>query len=72
MEKFIEKEAFLLENDINERAITHKLGEYLSGIFLPKYSVDCEYNKMQAASQEEFVKKALHLDIKNIKSSNPD
>ncbi len=36
---------YLLENDINERSISHKLAEYL-GYEFPNYNVDCEYNKM--------------------------
>lgn len=34
----------LLENDVSERAITHKLAEYLQKRF-PEYHVDCEYNR---------------------------
>ncbi len=35
---------FLLENDVNERSISHKLAEYLQRLF-PDYNVDCEYNR---------------------------
>lgn len=35
---------FLLENDVNERAITHKLAEYLQDAF-ENWHVDLEYNK---------------------------
>ena len=34
----------LLENDANERAITHKLAQFLDPLF-PGWDVDCEYNK---------------------------
>ena len=37
-------DAFLLENDVHERAITHKLAEYLQPQF-PDWHVDCEYNR---------------------------
>jgi len=36
---------YLLENDINERSISHKLAEYLSFEF-PNYNIDCEFNKV--------------------------
>jgi len=34
---------FFLEDDVNERSISHKLAEYLQSQFL-EYHVDCEYN----------------------------
>lgn len=34
----------LLEVDVNERTITHKLAEYLQDEF-PEWHVDCEYNR---------------------------
>lgn len=46
----LKNDAYLLEHDVNERSITHKLAEYLQQE-LRKYSefndyqVDCEYNK---------------------------
>lgn len=38
-----EKDDFLLENDISEWAISHKLAVYLNDKF-PQLDVDCEYN----------------------------
>lgn len=35
---------WLLNNNLNERTIAHKLAEYLQQIF-PEYHVDCEYNR---------------------------
>lgn len=34
---------WLLQNDLSEKSITHKLAEYLQHLFL-NYNVDCEYN----------------------------
>lgn len=42
--KLLKKDLHLLEKDVNERSITHKLAEYLQLEF-PKYHVDCEYNR---------------------------
>jgi hypothetical protein len=36
-------DSWLLEKDLNERSISHKLAMYLQELFL-KYNVDCEYN----------------------------
>jgi hypothetical protein len=35
---------FLLESGANERSVSHKLAEYLQGLF-PDLNVDCEYNR---------------------------
>ena len=35
----------LLEHDVNERSITHKLAVYLDPMFGEEYHVDCEYNR---------------------------
>jgi hypothetical protein len=37
------RDRFLLEKDVNERSISHKLAEYLQQLF-QDYNVDCEYN----------------------------
>lgn len=42
----LKNDAFLLEHDVNERSISHKLAEYLQQLF-PDYHVDCEYNRDQ-------------------------
>lgn len=38
------RDGYLLEKNISERAITHKLGEHLQGLY-PEWNVDCEFNK---------------------------
>lgn len=43
MKSFYEKERYLLENNANERSLTHKLAEYLNLEF-QDFDVDCEYN----------------------------
>jgi len=49
----------LLENDVNERSITHKLAEYLQTQFSGCH-VDCEYNKNGKYKKElDGLKKAL-------------
>src|SRR3972149_6618027 len=44
LDKLFRKDLPLLQNDVSERAITHKLAEYLQDRF-PELNVDCEYNR---------------------------
>ncbi len=41
---FINLDIYLLQRDVNERSITHKLAEHLQRQF-PEWNVDCEYNR---------------------------
>lgn len=69
---FIENESFLLENDVNERTITHKLAEYLKDLFLG-YNVDCEYNRMDWGTTDyQRNSKRLNLKTKKIDSADPN
>ncbi len=43
VELLFKNDGFLLEHDVSERAITHRLALYLTEFF-PDYDVDCEYN----------------------------
>ncbi len=42
--RLITNDSYLLENDVNERSITHHLAIYIQDEF-PEYHVDCEYNR---------------------------
>lgn len=42
--RLFERDSFLLENNANERSISHKLAEYLQ-MELDCWDVDCEYNR---------------------------
>lgn len=44
LEELIKNDSFLLNINVNERTLTHKLGQYLEKYF-PTYHVDCEYNR---------------------------
>ena len=44
IDQLLEEDRFLLENDVNERSLSHKLAEYLQTRF-PNWNVDCEYNR---------------------------
>jgi len=41
-----EQDKYLLDNDLNERTITHKLATYLQEEF-QEFNVDCEYNRLE-------------------------
>src|SRR4030042_3754738 len=51
-------DSFLLEKDVNERSISHKLAEYLQEQF-PDYDVDCEYNWQTDDYEERSHKKQV-------------
>jgi phenylacetate-coenzyme A ligase PaaK-like adenylate-forming protein len=40
----LKNDSFLLEHDVNERSISHKLADYLQQLFTD-YNVDCEYSE---------------------------
>ena len=44
LEKLFKEDHYLLEEDANERSISHRLALYLQEMF-PKWDVDCEYNR---------------------------
>lgn len=51
----IERDSWLLENDLSEQSITHKLAEYLQFLFWP-YNVDCEYNgDVRSTNQKKYI-----------------
>ena len=60
-----EKDQDLLDVDVNERSITHKLGEYLQKQFL-EYNVDCEYNRYEDTTKRIRSIKNRSLDISKL------
>ena len=44
LKRLLENDAYLLEKDVNERSISHRLAMYLQQLF-GDWHVDCEYNK---------------------------
>ena len=49
--RFLAQEGYLLEANVNERSLTHKLAEYLQAVVGPEWSVDCEYNRYGAGAK---------------------
>jgi hypothetical protein len=58
IQELFAKDAVLLQHDVSERAITHKLAEYLQVRF-PSLNVDCEYNRN--AEMGEYAPKNLQV-----------
>ena len=54
LEIFYEKEKFLIDKQVSERALTHKLAEHLQTLF-PCYDVDCEYNKVDEGDPKRIM-----------------
>lgn len=46
------RDKFLLENDVNERSISHRLAMYLQDEFGDEWNVDCEYNRNHEVKKE--------------------
>ena len=61
LDKLICCDAYLLMNNMNERAICFRLGFYLQQLFSPNYTVDCEYNRI-GSGQSDRGKLISHLD----------
>ena len=45
VQKFLERDIFLLEIRANERSITHRFAIYLEDILGQQWNIDCEYNR---------------------------
>src|SRR5690348_12399807 len=45
IERLLNQDAYLLEHDVNERSISHKLATYLQIEIGDEWDVDCEYNR---------------------------
>lgn len=46
LQDLYENDLFLLQHDVTERAITHRMGIYLEKHFPQEWDVDCEFNRM--------------------------
>ena len=44
IDRLLRQDFYLLKKDVNERSISHRLGQYLQEIFTD-WHVDCEYNR---------------------------
>jgi len=76
IKKLEENEIEIIQNDINERTIAHKLAEYLQVEF-NKYNVDIEYNRNLEIGEYEpkyalLVKKGFEEAYQETKSNDED
>ena len=58
IQKLIDHDRPLLEIDVNERTITHRLAIYIEELF-PEWKVDCEYNRLFDQSKQIVVTKKI-------------
>jgi hypothetical protein len=63
---FLEKEKFLLENNLNERTISHKLAVQLQKEF-SDWDVDCEYNR-----NFDQIKRIKRISYQRIRNDDTD
>jgi hypothetical protein len=52
-QRLLTRDSALLQKDVNERSISHRLALYLQGE-LPKLDVDCEYNRDEGVPKRIF------------------
>lgn len=72
LEQLRDKDRYLLENDLNECSINHKLACHLQNYF-PDWDVDCEYNKNADKVKElDLPKDKVNWDDTEAKSVFPD
>ncbi|MFQ5852201.1 MAG: hypothetical protein ACE5JU_16660 [Candidatus Binatia bacterium] len=63
LSRLLKEDTYLLEADVNERSISHRLALYLEEEF-PDWDVDCEYNR------DRHEPKRLHLDPEPVRSDD--
>lgn len=64
LQKLRRLDKHLLDINVNERTITHKLAEYLEE-HIPEFDVDCEYNRFEHNDTDDIMKR-LNLPTDNI------
>lgn len=55
LKNLLEHDRYLLEIDVNERSLTHKLAEHIQQL-CPAWHVDCEYNRDGAKDLPKYLK----------------
>lgn len=77
LQKLRRIDRYLLDQDVNERTIAHKLAEYLQQ-HIPEFNVDCEYNRFEQAEINDIIKRieiprnGENWDDLKIRNVNPD
>ncbi len=64
IELLLNHDKFLLERDVNERSISHKLASYLQEEFGNEWNVDCEYNR------DHDIKKELTIHPETVEADD--
>ncbi|AXV40393.1 hypothetical protein [Methanobacterium sp. BAmetb5] len=67
--KLMDFDSCLLNENANERSITHKLAEYLQQEF-KEWNVDCEYNRMVNGDSQD--PKRMRFPVEDTKSDDTD
>ena len=70
LQKLRRLDKYLLDINVNERTITHKLAQYLEE-YIPEFDVDCEYNRFEHDDTDGIVKR-LDLPKDNINWDDTD
>src|ERR1700757_776801 len=81
LQEFYAQEAFLLERDLGERTLTHRLAVYMEKHY-PGWRVDCDYNRLgertlrlpkgTIVSTDDALGKSIYPDIVVHRRAVPD
>ncbi len=72
LEDFDARDRYLLENDLNERTISHRLAIYLQKRF-PDWEVDCEYNRNRDITKSlDLPRDGISWEDTDAKTVSPD
>jgi hypothetical protein len=73
IEHLLHRDSFLLEKDVNERSISHRLASYLQEEFGDEWDVDCEYNRDHDVTKELLIlPKSVEADDTTATTVYPD
>lgn len=81
LQLFYARESFLLDRDVGERALTHRLAVHLEGQF-PGWDIDCDYDRLgertlwlphgSIVSTDDHLAKSIYPDIVVHRREVPD
>ena len=71
IQELLDRDDFLLRNNVNERTISHRLAMYMQEHF-PNWDVDCEYNRNHDDPKRIPAPKRIESDDVDAKTVFPD
>ncbi len=73
IQRLLDRDRFLLEKEVNERSISHRLAMYLQNEFGDEWDVDCEYNRNHDITKKLTIHpKRVQINDTNATTVYPD